>query len=111
MQVHLKAFGVEYKEINLKENEFDIEKIKNAMQEEIIKLIHIQRSKGYSTRESISIEKIENVIKEIRKTDKEVIIFVDNCYCEFVERKSPLEVGADVIIRLTYKKFGWRYCK
>lgn len=107
----LKAFGVKYKEIDLKENDFDIEKIINILQKEKIKLIHIQRSKGYSTRNSIDIEKIENVVKEIRKIDKDVIIFVDNCYCEFVERKSPLEVGADVIVRLTYKKPRRRNCK
>lgn len=106
----LQAFNVKYKEIGLKNNEFDIEKITETLKQEKIKLIHIQRSKGYSTRKSLEIDKLENVIKEIRKVDKDVIIFVDNCYCEFVERKTPLTVGADIIVRFSYKKFRWGNC-
>ncbi len=102
----LKAFGVKYKQIDLVQNEFDIEKIQEVLKKEKIKLIHIQRSKGYSSRDSITIEKIENVVKKIREIDKEVIIFVDNCYCEFVERQTPLEVGADVIVGSLIKNLG-----
>lgn len=102
----LKSFGVSYKEIELKGNDFDVEKITETLKNEKIKLVHIQRSKGYSTRDSICIEKISEVIKEIRKVDKEVIIFIDNCYCEFVERQSPLEVGADVIVGSLIKNLG-----
>lgn len=102
----LKSFGVKYKEIDLKGNDFDIEKITETLKGEKIKLIHIQRSKGYSTRDSVGIDKISKVIKEIRKIDKEVIIFIDNCYCEFVERQSPLEVGADVIVGSLIKNLG-----
>ena len=102
----LKAFGIEYKEIDLKENEFDISKIIESLQKDKIKLIHIQRSKGYSTRKSLKLDQIENVIKEIRKVDKDVIIFIDNCYCEFVERKTPLEVGADIIVGSLIKNLG-----
>ena len=102
----LKSFGVQYEQIELIESSFDTERIINTLKEEKIKLIHIQRSKGYSSRESISIEKIENIVKEIRKVDSEVIIFVDNCYCEFVERKTPLEVGADVIVGSLIKNLG-----
>ena len=94
----------------MKENEFDIEKIIDTLKKHKIKLIHIQRSRGYSTRESLTINKIEKAIKEIRKIDKEVIIFIDNCYCEFVERTSPLEVGADIAVRFTYKEFRRRNC-
>lgn len=72
------------------------------MQNNKIKLIHIQRSRGYTSRKSIGLEKLEEAIEEIRKIDKKAIIFVDNCYCEFVERKTPLDVGADIIIRFTY---------
>lgn len=102
----LKSFNVKYKQIDLVGNEFDIEKIKETLQSEKIKLIHIQRSKGYSSRESIGIEKIQKVITEIRKIDKEVIIFIDNCYCEFVERQTPLEVGADIIVGSLIKNLG-----
>ncbi len=102
----LKAFGVKYKEIDLQDNDFDVDKIKKTLQEEKIKLIHIQRSKGYSSRESIDIEKIEKIIKEIRNIDKEVVIFIDNCYCELVERRTPLEVGADIIVGSLIKNLG-----
>ncbi len=102
----LKSFGVKYEQIDLKGNEFDIEKITKTLQNEKIKLIHIQRSKGYSSRDSLSIEKLQKVIQEIRKVDKEVIIFIDNCYCEFVERETPLEVGADVIVGSLIKNLG-----
>jgi len=97
-------------QIDLKENEFDIPQIIETLQKDKIKLIHIQRSKGYSTRKSLTIDNVEQVIKEIRKADKEAIIFIDNCYCEFVERKTPLEVGADIIVRITHKKSRWRNC-
>lgn len=102
----LKSFGVKYEQIDLIENDFDTEKIVERLQKEKIKLVHIQRSKGYSTRDSITIQKIESIVKEIRKVDKDVIVFVDNCYCEFVERKTPLEVGADVIVGSLIKNLG-----
>lgn len=102
----LKAFGINYKQIDLIDNEFDIDKIKDVLKNEKIKLIEIQRSKGYSTRKSITIEKLKKVINEIRSVDKEVIIFVDNCYCEFVEELSPLEVGADLIAGSLIKNLG-----
>ena len=102
----LKSYGINYEQIDLIDNDFDCEKIIETLKNKKIKLIEIQRSKGYSTRKSISIEKIENIIKEIRKIDKEVIIMVDNCYCEFVEEISPLEVGADVIVGSLIKNLG-----
>ena len=102
----LKSFNINYEQIDLINNEFDIASILHKLQEKKIKLIEIQRSKGYSTRKSISIKAIEEVIKEIRKIDKEVIIMIDNCYCEFVERTSPLEVGADIIVGSLIKNLG-----
>ena len=102
----LKSFGVKYDEIDLVNNDFDYAKIKEYLTNNKVKLIEIQRSKGYSTRKSITIDKVEKVIEEIRKVDKEAIIMVDNCYCEFVEDKSPLEVGADVIVGSLIKNLG-----
>lgn len=102
----LKSFNINYEQIDLVDNKFDIPSIIKRLQEKKIKLIEIQRSKGYSTRVSISINEIAEVIKEIRKVDKEVIIMIDNCYCEFVERKSPLEVGADIIVGSLIKNLG-----
>lgn len=102
----LKSYGVKYQQIDLVNNDFDKDKICSALFKNRIKLITIQRSKGYSTRESISIDKIENIIKEIRKIDKKVIIMVDNCYCEFVSYKEPTEVGADLVVGSLIKNLG-----
>ncbi len=102
----LKSFGVKYDEIDLKDNDFDYDKIKKYLKNNKVKLIEIQRSKGYSIRKSIQVDKVEKVIKEIRSVDKEVIIMVDNCYCEFVEDKTPLEVGADIIVGSLIKNLG-----
>lgn len=102
----LKSFGVKYEQIDLIDDEFDYEKIENTLRNKKIKLIEIQRSKGYSTRKSIGIEKLKKVIDFIRNIDKEVIIMIDNCYCEFVEELSPLSVGADVIVGSLIKNLG-----
>lgn len=102
----LKSYNISYEQIDLINDDFDYEKIKETLKNNKIKLIEIQRSKGYSTRKSITIEKLEKVIKVIREVDKEVIIMIDNCYCEFVEKVSPLEVGADVIVGSLIKNLG-----
>lgn len=102
----LKSYNINYEQIDLINNEFDIEKIKNTLISKKIKVIEIQRSKGYSTRKSITIEKLEEVIKEIRKVDKEVIIMIDNCYCEFVSYKEPIEIGADICVGSLIKNLG-----
>lgn len=102
----LKSFGVKYEEIDLINNDFDYEKIINRISKNDVKMVYIQRSKGYSTRKSISIETLEKVIKEIRNVNKEVIIMVDNCYCEFVTTKEPIEVGADICAGSLIKNLG-----
>lgn len=102
----LKSFGVKYKQIELINDDFDYKKIIETLKNEKIKLITIQRSKGYSTRKSINIEKIKKVCNEIRKVDKDVIIMVDNCYCELVTVETPLHVGADIIVGSLIKNLG-----
>ena len=102
----LKSFGVKYEQIELVDNDFDIATIKERVAKKNVKLIEIQRSKGYSTRKSLTINKIERVIKAIREVNKEVIIMVDNCYGEFVEEKEPAEVGADIIVGSLMKNLG-----
>ena len=102
----LKSYNISYEQIDLINDDFNYEKIKETLKNDKITLIEIQRSKGYSTRKSITIDKVEKVIKEIRKIDEEVIIMIDNCYCEFVEKVSPLEVGADVIVGSLIKNLG-----
>lgn len=102
----LKSFGINYEQIELVNNDFDYEEIQKRLKESKVKLIEIQRSKGYAIRESITIDKVEKVIKKIREIDQEVIIMIDNCYCEFVGTKEPLEVGADVIVGSLIKNLG-----
>ena len=102
----LKEFGIKYEQIELIDNDFDIFKIKQRLSKNDIKLVEIQRSRGYSTRKSLTINKIEKVIKEIREVNKDVIIMVDNCYGEFVETKEPSDVGADIIVGSLMKNLG-----
>lgn len=102
----LKSFNINYKQVDLIDNDFDYEKIKEVITSERIKVIEIQRSKGYSTRASLNIEKISKVIKFIKDINKDIIIMVDNCYCELVEDKTPCEVGADVIVGSLIKNLG-----
>lgn len=99
------SYGVNYKEIDLINNDFDYENIKKELNNNI-KVIHIQRSRGYSTRESLDIKKIEKVIKLIKNINKDIIIFIDNCYCEFVEDLSPIEVGVDIMAGSLIKNLG-----
>ena len=102
----LREFGVKYEQIELINDDFNIEKIKERAAKNDIKLIEIQRSKGYSTRKSLTIDKIEKAIKAIREVNKDVIIMVDNCYGEFVEEKEPTDVGADIIVGSLMKNLG-----
>lgn len=102
----LKSFGIKYEQIDLVENEFNLPKIQERLAKKDIKLVEIQRSRGYSTRKSLTIEKIEEAIKAIRDVNKEVIIMVDNCYGEFVQEKEPIEVGADVAVGSLMKNLG-----
>ena len=102
----LASFNISYHEIDLVNDDFDYEAIESYLKNTKVKVIEIQRSKGYSTRKSLSIEKLEKVIKLIKSIDKDIIVMVDNCYCEFVERKTPIEVGADVAVGSLIKNLG-----
>lgn len=102
----LKDFKVKYEDTELRDNDFDIPEILKRVQELKPKIVYIQRSRGYTTRDSLSIEKIEKVINAIREVDKKVIIMVDNCYGEFVETREPCDVGADVMIGSLIKNAG-----
>ena len=102
----LKSFGVNYHQIDLVDNEFDAEKITEYLKNNKVKVIEIQRSKGYSTRNSISLEKIGSIIKLIKQIDNNIIVMVDNCYCEFVSSSEPTSVGADIIVGSLIKNLG-----
>ena len=102
----LASFGVAYDQIDLVDNDFDYDKIAEYIKNNKVKLIEIQRSKGYSTRKSITIDKVKRVVELIKSIDKDIIIMVDNCYCEFVELETPLTVGADVMVGSLIKNLG-----
>ena len=102
----LKSFGVSYDQIELIDDDFDYVGIEEYLKKHKVKVIEIQRSKGYSTRKSISIDKVEKVISLIKKIDQTVIVMVDNCYCEMVGVKEPTEVGADVMVGSLIKNLG-----
>ena len=102
----LQAFGVLYDKIPLKDNKFDKEKIKDYLKQHQVKMIMMQRSIGYSTRKSFTIKEVEDIISFIKNIDRNIIIMVDNCYCEFVSEKEPIEVGADICVGSLIKNLG-----
>lgn len=102
----LKSFGVDYEKIDLMDDDFDYDKIKETLSKKFYKLIHIQRSRGYSTRESLTIDKVEKVVKMVKEISHDSIVMVDNCYCEFVEDTTPTEVGADLMVGSLIKNLG-----
>ena len=102
----LKSFNINYEQIDLIDDDFDYSSIKKRLNVGGIKVVAIQRSRGYTLRKSIDILKLEKVIEEIRKISKEVIIMVDNCYCEFVDTLEPIEVGADLCVGSLIKNLG-----
>lgn len=102
----LKAHGVKYEQIELINDDFDDQTIIERLKRNDVKLVEIQRSRGYSNRLSLSIKKIERIIKEIRKVNQDVIIMVDNCYGELVEKKEPGHIGADVVVGSLMKNLG-----
>ncbi|WP_239728097.1 MULTISPECIES: methionine gamma-lyase family protein [unclassified Mammaliicoccus] len=97
--------GIAYREVPLKQNKIDIHSVLENINENT-KVIAIQRSKGYSSRPSLTIEQIEQAIKAIKEVYPDKIIFVDNCYGEFVEDKEPIEIGADLIAGSLIKNPG-----
>ncbi len=102
----LKAFNVKYNEIDLIDNDFDYSKIEEFLNKNRVKVLYIQRSRGYSIRKSITIDKIKKLVTMVKKIDQNIIIMVDNCYCEFVESVSPIEVGCDIIMGSLIKNLG-----
>ena len=102
----LKSYGINYDQIDLVDDDFDYKKIEEYIKSNKVKVIEIQRSKGYSTRKSISVDKIEKVLKVIRDVDKDIIVLVDNCYCEFVTGKEVTSLDVDVVVGSLIKNIG-----
>ena len=102
----LASFGIKYDQIDLINDDFDYEGIEEYLKNNKVKVIEIQRSKGYSTRKSLTIDKVEKAIELIKRVSPDTIVMIDNCYCEFVERVNPIEVGADVVVGSLIKNLG-----
>ena len=104
----LKSFNIKYDQIDLINDNFDIPQIIKYLKDNKVKVIEIQRSRGYSTRNSITIDKIKTVVAEIKKISPETIIMVDNCYCEFVSDLEPVNfsIGCDIMVGSLIKNLG-----
>lgn len=103
----LREYGVNYKQIDLLENKFDLTKIEEALKEDkSIKVVHMQRSTGYGWRNSFLVSELEEVIKLVKSVRSDVCIFVDNCYGEFLDVIEPTDVGADLIAGSLIKNIG-----
>ena len=104
----LAEYGVSYSQVDLlPDGSFDFENIKKVLLEnDNIKLVTIQRSKGYQTRPTLSVERIGELISFIKGIKKDVICMVDNCYGEFVERIEPTDLGADMVVGSLIKNPG-----
>ncbi len=103
----LADFGVRYAQVDLTENdEIDYNAIEKASAEASVRMVYIQRSRGYSLRHTISIDEIERVCEIVHRVNKRAIVMVDNCYGEFTEKKEPTEVGADLIAGSLIKNAG-----
>ena len=103
----LRDFGVNYAQVDLKDDGTpDIEEIKKCLSNGNYKMAYIQRSRGYSTRPTLTIDDIEILCKAVKDVSPETYIMVDNCYGEFVEKKEPCEVGADIVAGSLIKNPG-----
>ncbi len=102
----LKDYGVEYRQVELKENAPDPDGLAEAVRDPRVKAVLIQRSKGYATRASLSVDEIGALCAVVRKNNPNAAILVDNCYGEFVEEKEPTHVGADLVVGSLIKNPG-----
>ena len=102
----LASFGIKYEQVELFDDDFDDEKIMGLLSEKFYKLVHIQRSRGYATRKSLSIAKLKRIIAKIKNVSPETIVMVDNCYCELTEYETPTGIGADIAVGSLIKNLG-----
>lgn len=106
------SYGIKYDEIDLNDKGMiDIPTVEKYIKKNKVKVIHIQRSRGYALRKAFSINEINEVISAIKNIDRDIIVMVDNCYGEFVEEREPIEVGADIICGSLIKNIGGGLCE
>ena len=101
----LKDFGVDYAEVDLKDGKPDLQAIKNAIDDKV-KMVAIQRSRGYAWRDSLSVEEIGEIVKTVKSVREDIVCFVDNCYGEFTDKKEPTEYGVDIMAGSLIKNPG-----
>ena len=94
----LMAHGIKYEEIDLIDSQFDLEAIRERVSKKDVRVVAIQRSRGYAHRYSLTIDQIGEAIAVVKEADPEAIVLVDNCYGDFCETREPTHVGADVIV-------------
>ena len=104
----LKSFGIMFDYIDLINNDFDYDKISDYLKNNLVKVIEIQRSRGYSTRDASNLDKVRKVVKLIKNINKDIIIMVDNCYCEMTSILNPTsrEIGCDIMVGSLIKNLG-----
>lgn len=102
----LRDFGIKYEHIDMIGNEINEQECLKQIKEKKPKMVYIQRSRGYSSREALSVYYIEEIIKKVKAVYSDAIIMVDNCYGEFTEDKEPTEVGADLMAGSLIKNAG-----
>ncbi|HOB20275.1 MAG TPA: methionine gamma-lyase family protein [Candidatus Atribacteria bacterium] len=102
----LREWGVSYDEIPLLGSTLDYDRIKDKLRDKRIRLVFIQRSRGYSQRDSLSVYDIDSIVRLVKDVRNDVLVMVDNCYCEFTEDKEPTSVGADLVVGSLIKNPG-----
>ena len=102
----LKDYGIKYDQIELINNDFDYDNIVKYLTEHNVKMLYVQRSRGYEWRNAINIGQMEKLFKMVKQTSPSTIIVVDNCYGEFVETREPTDVGADIVMGSMIKNIG-----
>lgn len=102
----LKELGVTYKQVDLTENGLNYEAIAELCQKERPAVVMLQKSRGYSSRNSLSVGEIEKAVKVIKRASSNTVVFIDNCYGEFVETVEPTEAGADIVVGSLIKNPG-----
>ena len=104
----LKSFGINFDYIDLVNNDFDYDRISEYLKNNNVKVVEIQRSRGYSSRDAINLDKIKKVVNLIKSINKDIIVMVDNCYCEMTSILNPTspEIGCDIMVGSLIKNLG-----